>query len=562
MRVPEGGVLVPPARLQHAVEVFGLQAPERDVVTLLFAAAIAPAGERSSLRVIDVVDQLAGIHDRVALLAAFSPSSALFGFALIEVRGEGPRLEQRVSLLDDLWPRLLGMPAATETRDELPVEQLALARPVAQRVRDVARWLSISRGAWPTVVVHGPAGSGRGAIAAALAASRTCAVLSIDGERLTPATIAFWRREIAWHQAIPVIADADRSDPLALVTLARIASCPLFVTATHSLVERVMAPGRTAVVLEVDPLSSVDRAAIWRAAFSARCVDTAALDVEDLGARFRFSPARISTVVDTVVAGGIPPTHEATVGLCRSIPEIRAGGVAARISSRRRWSDLVIAPGVRAELELIVTWGRRRSALFERDGIGAHARASRGLTCLFHGPPGTGKTLAAQVIANELGLDLYRVDLSQVVDKYIGETEKHLDLVFREAEAAGVVLLFDEADALFAQRTTVKSSHDRYANLETGYLLQRIEDHDGIVILASNLENNLDPAFQRRLGVIVELAAPGPAERKRIWELLLPACDHREPDVDVDLLARAAPLAGGGIRNAVVAAISDRRAPR
>lgn len=544
-----------PASLLHATEVFALEACERDIVALLLANTTAPVVERRSLRVIDVVDQLAGIHDRVTLLGAFSEASPLSTFALIDVCGTGPRIERAVHLSDDLWPRLLGLPATTETRVAISHAQLALGAAMQQRVGSLAAWLATSRGAWPTVVVHGPPGAGRTAIAEALVAGMGCRVLPVDGARLTSTTIAFWRREIAWHQAIPVISDADHADPLALATFARLAACPLFVTARQTIVERVMMPGRTTAVIEVDPLTSVDRAAIWKAAFATRQVDAHSLDFAELGARFRFSPARIATVVSALVAGGATPTHDMTVALCRSIPEIRAGGLASLISSRRQWSDLVIPAHVRGELELILTWGRRRAELFDRGGIGVNARAPRGLTCLFHGPPGTGKTLAAQVIANELGRELYRVDLSQVVDKYIGETEKRLDTVFREAEAAGVILLFDEADALFAQRTSVKTSHDRYANLETGYLLQRIEDHDGIVILASNLENNLDPAFQRRLGVIVEMAAPAPPERQQIWELLLPTPALRDPDIDVPLLARSAPLAGGDIRNAVVAGI-------
>jgi SpoVK/Ycf46/Vps4 family AAA+-type ATPase len=178
---------------------------------------------------------------------------------------------------------------------------------------------------------------------------------------------------------------------------------------------------------------------------------------------------------------------------------------------------------------------------------------SGGLICLFHGPPGTGKTMAARVLAAAIGADLLRVDLSQVVNKYIGETEKNLDRVFDEAEATGAVLFFDEADSLFGKRTEVKDAHDRYANLETAFLLQRLEAHHGVCVLASNLRQNLDDAFTRRIHVIAEFPMPGRDERRRIWELQLPA-EHLAPDVDLALLADRAALSGGDIRNAAATA--------
>ncbi len=546
------GEAFPEMRIAHATRVFGLNAAERDIVTLLLAAATS---EPKPLRVFDVIEQLSGIHDRVALLAAFAESATLGALALIELRGDGPRLDRAASLSDDVWPRLLGLGGPTESRPGRPLGDLASPPRVHAQAEQAARWLASIKGTWPTVVVQGPIGTGRTAIAEALAATLGCPVLPIDGARVTPSSVGTLRREIAWHQATPVISDADRADPDALAALAKLAACPLFGTSTHPIAERVMAPNRAMRVVETEPLATPDRAAIWRKVLESRSLDLAAFDAGDLGSRFRFSPSRIEAVVSAIASGPTTPSHDDVVALCRSIPEVRAGGLATHVRGQRTWDDLVVTEGVRRELELIVTWGRRRAQLFAADGLGANARAPRGLTCLFHGPSGTGKTLAAQVIAAQLGLELYRVDLSQVVDKYIGETEKRLDLVFREAEAAGVVLFFDEADALFAQRTSVRSSHDRYANLETGFLLQRIEDHDGIVILATNLENNLDPAFQRRVGVIVELALPAAPERKRIWNLLLPAVEARDADVDVELLARSASLAGGDIRNAVVAAV-------
>ncbi|MCA9661785.1 MAG: ATP-binding protein, partial [Myxococcales bacterium] len=170
------------------------------------------------------------------------------------------------------------------------------------------------------------------------------------------------------------------------------------------------------------------------------------------------------------------------------------------------------------------------------------------------GPPGTGKTMAAAVVARAAGRDLYRIDLSQIVSKYIGETEKHLERVFAEAESADVALFFDEADALFGKRTEIKDAHDRHANIEVSYLLQRIESYPGIVILATNFRKNLDEAFMRRLQIVVDFALPDVAEREAIWRGVWPAAAPVDPGVDAADLAARFEISGGHIRNIAVAA--------
>jgi AAA+ superfamily predicted ATPase len=543
--------------VEHATRVFSLSPLERDVLLILLAASLGPAGAARALRVGDLIDAVTKSADVSAVVAALDDVAPLLSFALIEVHGDGPRINRGVALHDDFWPRLVGASraAATLGPGEIGLDRLALAPLVAARVATTQAWLRGLRGRWATVIVHGPAGSGRGALAAGLAAELGCGVLPIEGGQLTPMTLPAWRRDIAWHQAVPVVTDAERADPASLTALARLAACPLFATASSPIVERVLGAKRAVHTLEVDPLTAHDRAAIWRCTLARAGAASDAVDVGFLGARFAFAPARIVAASIALVDDVREPTTDAAVAICRSIPEVRVGALATRIATPYRWNDLVVTPAVRAELELIATWGRRGAALFGPDAAGGRARAPRGLACLFHGPPGTGKSLAAQVVAGELGLELYRVDLAQVVDKYIGETEKRLDLLFREAEAAGVVLFFDEADALFTQRTEVREARDRYANLETGFLLQRLEDHAGLTILATNLQRNLDAAFQRRLSVVVELPLPGPIERARIWDKLLPPPALRADDIDIELLARRVTLAGGEIRNAVVAAV-------
>jgi SpoVK/Ycf46/Vps4 family AAA+-type ATPase len=204
-----------------------------------------------------------------------------------------------------------------------------------------------------------------------------------------------------------------------------------------------------------------------------------------------------------------------------------------------------------------VAWGHHRN------DVTAHGPLNRrGIGALFAGGPGTGKTLAAHVVADELSLDLFQVDLATVVDKYIGETEKNLEKVFAAAEALDVALFFDEADALFGSRSEVRDAHDRYANQEIAYLLQRMEHFDGITILATNLRGNLDPAFSRRMSFIVHFPDPDPPTRRRLWEYhlaQLPALDPVDP-VQVDRLAIQVEASGGDIRNIVRAAAHDAAA--
>jgi SpoVK/Ycf46/Vps4 family AAA+-type ATPase len=234
--------------------------------------------------------------------------------------------------------------------------------------------------------------------------------------------------------------------------------------------------------------------------------------------------------------------------------ERRLAGIARRVETKQTWDDLVIPVDQFDLLIEMIARVRHKERVMEQWGFADKVGRGLGLSALFSGPPGTGKTMIAGLIARELGLDLYQVDLSKVVSKYIGETEKQLSALFEAAESGHAIILFDEADSLFAKRTDVKSSNDRYANLEVNYLLQRIEAFSGITILTTNHETAIDEAFLRRLAFHVRVPMPDERHRELIWSSMLPQQAQRADDLDFERLASEFVMSGGYIKNAMLRA--------
>ncbi|MGB4271349.1 MAG: ATP-binding protein, partial [Propionicimonas sp.] len=224
--------------------------------------------------------------------------------------------------------------------------------------------------------------------------------------------------------------------------------------------------------------------------------------------------------------------------------------LARRIEPEVGWEDLVVTPAVRRALTDLAARARHRDRVLADWRMRRGGGRGHGVTALFAGDSGTGKTLSAEVIASDLGLDLYTVNLATVVDKYIGETEKNLERIFAEASGVNAVLFFDEADAIFGKRSDVKDAHDRYANIESAYLLQRMETFDGLAVLATNLRANIDEAFTRRLDTIIDFPAPAPPLRLTLWQRCLAPPLPVADDLDFGFLAEAFDLAGGNIRSA------------
>jgi hypothetical protein len=247
-----------------------------------------------------------------------------------------------------------------------------------------------------------------------------------------------------------------------------------------------------------------------------------------------------------------PPLLAWLLGLPSTRQTATAEFPARRLTTVHTLDDVVLPAAARARITQLENRIAHRSTVVEDWGFGAHHDNVAGVVALFHGPPGTGKTMTAAAIAAATGLPAYQIDLSALVSKYIGDTEKALAKVFDRAEREDCILLFDEADAIFGERTEVADSHDRYANQEVSYLLSRIEQHPGLVILTTNLLGNIDAAFQRRIHVIVEFPEPGPAERERLWTAVVPEVLPLDTGVDLGDLAQRYPLTGAQIRDATL----------
>ena len=332
---------------------------------------------------------------------------------------------------------------------------------------------------------------------------------------------------------------------------------PLLLVSEPGTPWRELTHGLACLVVSCPEPDHEARRTFWEESLDQRRGHAEPADIEALAARFVLTADQIQAAATAAVdlhrargeAGPLP--LPALLDAARAQSSQALGALATKVPPKAGWGDLVLPLATLSRVKDVAAAIRNRHVVYGRWGFAAQAGQGMGLglKVLFSGPSGTGKTMTASVIAADLGQDLYRIDLSSVVSKYIGETEKHLDRVFRASRNSNAVLFFDEADALFGKRSEVKDAHDRYANVETAYLLQRIEEHDGVVILASNLSQNIDAAFLRRLHFVVEFPLPDETHREALWRGMFPPQVPLGEDVDFRFLARQFPLSGGDIRN-------------
>jgi AAA+ superfamily predicted ATPase len=426
------------------------------------------------------------------------------------------------------------------------------------------------------VVVHlsGPPGVGRRSVAAALCHDRGLGLLVAQVERMLSEPVALLagrlallerearlQRAVVCLHGIDLLRDESRREALAIFRAAlERGTTGCFLTGHDAWDDAAPLCARRCVHLEVPRPLAPERRRMWRRAMAAVPVG-GTIDTDVVASRFRLTFGQIEDAVGTARSlarlRGEEPARVTGPDLfegCRLNSNRRLGALARKIVPRYRWSDIVLPEDRFAQLRELCNHVKYRDRVYGDWGFGRKLALGKGLMVLFAGPSGTGKTMAADVVAGELGLELYRIDLSSVVSKYIGETEKNLGRIFDEAETSNAILFFDEADALFGKRSEVKDAHDRYANIEVGYLLQRMEAHEGIAILATNLRKNMDEAFVRRLHFTLELPFPDAEARRRIWEGIWPADTPLEDGLDLAGLARRFELTGGNIRNVALAA--------
>ncbi len=513
--------------------------------------------------------------NRLMMAQRFADDAPLFKHYILELVSEPgmikpPRLDQTLVVDEAVVAWLVGK---YQPHADLG-DYAALSYPQANQADDLLAARVIpdlegiaNAGDAPLVVFHGPDRSSQKAAARLLAARAGRPLLMVELNAIVKSDVAPLRalrlamRDALLAGAILCLTGWD-------VCLSKSGSVPVDLFAelcAHP--DMVIVAGRAswypAGVDRSSPLLWVQfptpnyaqRCALWQH-FLDRAGAEGELDITALAGQFLLTTGQIRDVVasarDKTAQRGERMHDQALFAAARSHSSSRLVGLARKIVPRYTWDDIVLPRDQLTMLQEIVSTVRGRPKVLEQWGVGKKLVASAGIPSLFSGPPGTGKTMAAEVIAAELDLDLYKIDLSTIVSKYIGETEKNLEKIFREAENSNAILFFDEADSLFGKRSEVRDSHDRYANIEISYLLQRMEAYDGVTILATNLRANLDEAFTRRLQFAVDFPFPEEEYRLRIWKTLFPPSVPHADELQFGLLAQRFKLAGGNIRNIIV----------
>ena len=537
---------VPPPALVALAQRTGLSRFEQGVLLLCAATELDPS-IRALCAAVHGHDAMAYPTFALALTVlpdpaweALSPEGALRDQRLIEIdraRGESlissplrtdERIVNHLKGLDHLDARLhpLLQPAAAADEHLLPASHLRAVAPVAG---------CLAGG--PAAQLVGPDRPSAMLVASAAAARAGLQLYVMAGSVLPASPEEIDELARLWHRewtlspvALCIDVDPGDRDANAAAALVTRLSTPVLVRAR----EAVPALDGHGVVLDVDPPTMAERHAAWQQ----HLPPGSAADPDALAAQFTLDTATIATA-----AADPDPWAR-----CRVLTRPHLGGFAQRLAPKAGWDDLVLGEQELRLLHGIADQVRNRWRVYQEWGFAETTSRGLGLSVLLSGPSGVGKTLATEVLARELDVDLYRTDLSAVVSKYIGETEKNLRQLFDAAEASGALLLFDEADALFGKRTEVREAHDRFANIQIDYLLQRMEAYHGLAVLSTNMRSALDTAFLRRLRFIVEFPFPDTAQRRAIWALAFPASVPGAARLDLDRLAEL-PVTGGMIRN-------------
>lgn len=546
--------------LQGLCKTFALTPFERDVLLLCagveldsrFASTVAAAQHDSGQTAPTFSLALAALPD--AHWSALTPSRPLRYWRLIEIGANGGltraplRIDERI--LNELVgaphldERLAGWVAPAPPASELVASQLALVERITRA------W---TQEVLPLIQLGGDDAAGKRAVAASACTELGLRLMTLEASALPTdardldGLIRLWERE-AVLSCSALLLDCEDFEPseaarsFAVTHLIQALHSPLFVSSQ----ERPRRPARPALLLDVHKPTASEQRSLWAAALGAHA-ETLNGALDGLTVQFDLSAPAIQSASADAAANAPGDLANGLWNAARAQARPRLEGLAQRIEPVATFDDIVLPPAQLETLHDIARHVRQRHIVYETWGFRAKGARGLGISALFAGASGTGKTMAAEVLANELRLDLQRIDLSQVVSKYIGETEKNLRRVFDAAEEGGAILLFDEADALFGKRSEVKDSHDRYANIEVSYLLQRMEAYRGLAILTTNMKEALDTAFLRRIRFVVHFPFPDAAARAEIWRRIFPDRTPTEP-LDYARLARLN-IAGGNIRN-------------
>jgi SpoVK/Ycf46/Vps4 family AAA+-type ATPase len=456
--------------------------------------------------------------------------------------------------------------ADTPALSQFDLEAATRATPILQLL---TRW-SRRTGSLPLVALTGQPGSGRAETAAAVASGSGRPLVKIDlsSTNDTEAESEALERTAIALALVPGVVLLDGAEALLDSDGARrrdrarwtrriarwsASSLVMMRAEEHEQFRALIGAGRV-IEIRCGEDGFDHRMNAWRHAARTRDVQLSAADLASLAGRFALTAGQVRSALATAcdmvaMAGTGTPDASQIAAAARQASDQSLGRLAMKIDRKHDWADLVLPATTLQRLREFAAAIRHRHLVFGEWGFGERIVHGAGMKALFAGASGTGKTMAAGVIARALGLDLFKVDLSGVVSKYIGETEKNLDRVFRAARSSNAIVFLDEADAILGKRSEVRDAHDRYANIEVAYLLQCLEEHDGVVILATNLRRNIDEAFNRRMQYVIDFPRPEEAERERIWRGMFPPQSPVAPDVDFMFLARQFDLAGGEIRN-------------
>jgi ATP-dependent 26S proteasome regulatory subunit len=590
--VPGGAV----SRLEFLAQKFSFSAFEKDLVLLAILPELDLTYERLFGYIQDDVtrrkpsigltlDLLSSTPtEKIANRKVFSNNSALINNHIIEIQEEinrknSPLLSNAIRIDERIRDYLLG----SDDADASITAFASIVEPAMEIEHHVAPEL-VKRnllhllddtGKHPQITLYfwGLAGSGRRSLVDALCFNNRTKYLKVDMPLLLSSNIDFGlacvllNREsfirqipVFYHNFDVLFAEDHRAELNGIMTKLETGhrSAPVFMSGTSSWKPRMNQSDQVFVQVELSIPDFDRRRQIWQSQLAAYNLKDSKLEI-GLSSKFKMNIGEIrrsiSMAHSNALYGNRGQVKEGDLyDACRRISSHKLNELAQKISTRYTWDDIVLPTEQMTQLREICDHVKYRHIVYNEWGFDRKISLGKGLNALFAGPSGTGKTMSSEIMANELNLDLYKIDLSSIVSKYIGETEKNLSHIFKEAENSNSILFFDEADSLFGKRSEVRDSHDRYANIEIAYLLQKMEEYEGIVILATNLGKNIDEAFARRMHFAIEFPFPGEEQCLQIWKKVFPANAPTSNDIDIPFMARQFRISGGNIKNIALTA--------